>query len=98
MKLLPGIGEYDLPPIGQIVGMVIDERRLSPDGVWVRLIMVAPAELVRMQAENRKPGAPDVRGCPTYFALFGAQMIHVFPAPDREYEARLRFYPPMEEI
>lgn len=83
---------YDnLPAIGRIESAMIRDH---PRKLWDILIVVPWTELVKARHGDEK-----LRAKPGFVAAHPVknQML-VFPAPDKDYEARIRYYPPLQEM
>jgi hypothetical protein len=95
VKLEPGnCGAYQLPDCGKIVSVVLDDGYNDrPDGMLCEVMHINPADWARMRGDpNKEPH----RGRPTYFAWVGEGVV-VYPAPDKPYELRVRYFPHMRE-
>lgn len=94
MDLKPDLDSYELPAIGQMRGVSLDTGT-----EWRDLLELDLRILLRMRAMSASKDDGSVRGLPVYFALAPvADRMLFFPAPDRDYRARVRFYPPAQEV
>jgi hypothetical protein len=89
MKLKKHANQLKMPPIGllELAYLQIDEI------VAVALILVSVDTLNNMREKRT-----DVDGRPVYFAYDRDGWLQLFPNADRDYEIKVRYYPPMVEI
>ncbi|MDE2101428.1 MAG: hypothetical protein KGL39_29545 [Patescibacteria group bacterium] len=92
MKLEPGKNWYPLPPVGSLQGVIVDGRFM------VEQVDLRDIVRLRQAYRTKFPGA-DLRAFPTHVALAPTlDRLEFFPCPDKAYEARVRFFPPLQEI
>lgn len=92
------IGEclYPVGPIGLLDAAYIDEgTRTDPRAASFALHHVSPADWYAMRGGGEEP----VRGRPQYIALTGqSDTLAIYPAPDKNCELVVRYYPPLMTI
>ena len=95
MKLEPGKPNYPLDDVGKIHGVYVDCGRREMNGALYPLQPISPAEYDSMVESVQKKGA-DIVGIPTYFAYIGPEIgICLFPAPEKDWELHVDYYPAM---
>lgn len=83
---------YDnMPEMGRIQSALVIS---STSRFWNALCVAPWNEIISMRNRTRKPD-----GIPTFLAyLENKHQIMVFPTPDEDYDLRIRYYPPLQEI
>ena len=110
MKLHPGIDTYTLPPLGQIIELVLVTADGSPK---CYLEQTNPAEMARLQAtplavQLRSPilGFPTKysiqnqfpRSDPDHIGPWFATVLKVWPCPGSEFHLRGRYFEPAKDF
>lgn len=97
MRLDPGKCSYQLPPIGKIVTVAIsDPARV---GYVLLLAYRQIDDLIDMRLANRPAGKPEKCDMPEYYSLsHHGDILELCPAPDKAYDCRVKYFPPVREI
>lgn len=90
MRLKRGKTEYRTPKIGLFDSAALSDTRLR---CLINLLRIRWNEMMKLELKYPKPLAT-----PAYFYICEAERkLIVYPAPDKNYNLKLRFYPPMVE-
>lgn len=88
MKLRKGVGSYKMPPVGEIISVVLDTGVREGRGYLVTLMMVRPEQFSKATEY----------GLPRYVALVGNRLL-VRPIPDRPgWKLEITYTPPPQRI
>lgn len=90
MKLRKGQESVKLPPIGEMLHVVVDEREKGGHCFVVR--HVNPKDFQALLKKQRKQ-----TGRPSLYTLLGDR-LYFHPKADGRYEMRIRFMPPAVEL
>lgn len=95
MILDAGRNSYPLDSVGMIQSIVINPHEPAHA---LLLDQVSIWEINNFRSKARVSGH-DARGFPTYWAVTPRlDRLEIFPVPNRDYEAEIKFYPPLEEM
>jgi hypothetical protein len=95
MKLEVGKTEYDVAePIGLVLGVLVGDEWESAPTRWHVLDLMHFHQVEQLRAQMK-----DHPGRPRYVAKVPERdRLILAPPPDKPYELKLRFYPPVREI
>jgi len=97
MKLLPGKASYSIPKIGKLVNIVVSDPKRS--GLFMVLSAMEMPDLIKVRAATRERWCgSEARNLPRFYALAPTgDRLELYPVPDKPYDCRIRYYPPIEE-
>lgn len=97
MRLKLGIGDYDMPPFSYLESVVMftgGDPRLDPRGLAISIPEVSCSTIEIHRQQN-----PEFRDRPDIFSVDrGNGKIMFYPVPDKDYEVKIRFAGPIQEI
>lgn len=91
MKIRKGKSRYQLPPIGELLHVHLDESTKQEPMPKRVLMRALPEDILQ----------PKRRGRPTHFAIvhgYGGTEIRLYPTPDDAAQLVVRYFPPAREI
>ncbi len=94
MKITPEADTYDLPPFSMVESVEIERRTCGP---YILLHQISAEEMERVRKGQPLIQAAPIRGIPVRCWVSITGFIMFDPWPDRDYEVRVRYFPPLRE-
>lgn len=97
MKLEIARDTYPLDDFGEMVMLAVDTGVQTMVGYYIQLYQISATEWVKLRGDRSR--APEC-GVPSRFAIFGdgGTVLHLYPAPDKDYELIGRYYPALRRL